>query len=183
MITYIAILRGINVGGKRLIKMDALKAMCSRMGFQNIQTYIQSGNLIFQYQKQDPIQLSKKIEQEIAEHFLFDVPVIVLELEELDLLIDNNPFGADTIKNTDFFHVTFLSDVPDVDLINVMTEVGYQDDEFYHVHKAIYLYCPNGYSNSKLTNGFIEKKLKVTATTRNWKTTKELQRIAVISKV
>jgi len=178
MTTYIAILRGINVGGKRMIKMDALKSMCSRIGFQNTQTYIQSGNLIFQYQMLDLKQLSKMIEQAIVDHFLFDVPVIVLELDELNQLISNNLFGIDTTKNTDFLHVTFLSDVPDVEGINVLSSGNFQDDEFYSVHKAIYLYCPNGYSNSKLTNGFIEKKLKITATTRNWKTTMELQRIA-----
>ena len=178
MTTYISILRGINVGGHRMIKMDALKQMFAGIGFQNIQTYIQSGNIVFQDKKADPQKLEKKISKAITEKFGFDVPVIVKEFSELKQIISDNPFLKDKTKDLAHFHVTFLSNHPGHESYNKIEAIPYQPDEFHLVEKAIYLYCPNSYSNSKLTNGFFETKLKVTATTRNWKTTNELYNIA-----
>ncbi|MEO6902005.1 MAG: DUF1697 domain-containing protein [Bacteroidia bacterium] len=179
MITYISILRGINVSGHRMIKMQALKELLSSLGFQNIQTYIQSGNIVFQYKKTDHQKLEKKIANAIIDKFTFDVPVIVMELCEFQQIIVGNPFVKDKTKDLAYLHVTFLAGKPDLKSFNKIKEGFYQPDEFYFVSKAIYLYCPTSYSNSKLTNGFFEKKLKITATTRNWKTINEIQNLAV----
>ncbi|MFA6402770.1 MAG: DUF1697 domain-containing protein [Salinivirgaceae bacterium] len=178
MTTYLSILRGINVSGHRMIKMDALRQLFADLGFINIQTYIQSGNIVFQSKKDDQQKLENKIAKAITEKFTFDVPVIVKELDEFKQIISNNPFMTDKGKDITHFHVTFLSDKPDQENFNKIKDEQYQQDEFQLVDKAIYLYCPNSYSNSKLTNSFFENKLKVTATTRNWKTVNELQNIA-----
>jgi uncharacterized protein (DUF1697 family) len=178
MTTYISIVRGINVGGHKLIKMNALKQLFTNLGFQNIHTYIQSGNIVFQNKKADQQKLEKKIEKAIADTFSFDVPVLVKEYDELKKIVLDNPFITDTTKDISHLHITFLSTKPHQESINKIKTIQFNADEFHLVDKAIYLYCPNGYSNSKLTNSFIESKLKVTATTRNWKTTNELVNIA-----
>ena len=161
-----------------MIKMDALRQLFADLGFQNIQTYIQSGNIISQNMKTDQQKLEKKITKAIAEKFAFDVPVIVKEFGELKQIIADNPFLVDKAKNIAHLHVTFLADKPEQENFIKIKGGQYQADELHLIDKAIYLYCPNGYGNSKLSNSFLESKLKVVATTRNWKTTNELINIA-----
>jgi uncharacterized protein (DUF1697 family) len=178
MTTYISILRGINVSGHRIIKMDALRKMYADLNFQNIQTYIQSGNVIFQNKKSKPQDLENKIAKKITDNFGFVVPVMVKELAEIKEVLENNPFVHKRNKDISHLHVTFLSAEPSKDSIDKIQGGQYAADEFILTGKTIYLFCPNGYGNTKLTNIFFENKLKVTATTRNWKTTNELANIA-----
>jgi uncharacterized protein (DUF1697 family) len=178
MNTYIAILRGINVGGKRMIKMDALKQLFASFGFSNIETYIQSGNVFFQCKKTSEEKLAATIAKEIENVFAFDVPTIVKNVDDLKQIITNNPFTKDKKKQTEFFHVTFLATTPTKENLDSIAKLTFGDDDFAIIDKAVYLHCPNSYSNSKLTNGFFENKLKVIATTRNWKTCNELVNIA-----
>ncbi len=168
MINYITILRGINVGGKRLIKMDALKQLFVELGFNNVQTYIQSGNIVYQSKK---LVKESIISKSIQSRFGFEVPVINLTLTDLESIIALNPFLKDKKKDPSYLHITFLSAQPLPEKIELLKT---QKEEFYCINKAVYLYCPNGYSNSKLTNTFIENKLGVTATTRNWRTCVQL---------
>jgi len=161
-----------------MIKMDALKKLCNEMGFVNVQTYIQSGNIIFQNKKADTGNLSNILKAAIEKTFGFDVPVITLTKEELQKIIDNNPFVKDKTKQDSFFHITFLSDKPQKENFEIIKSGDYKNDKIELIEKSIYLYCHDGYSNSKLTNSFLENKLKVTATTRNWKTANELLNIA-----
>lgn len=178
MTTYISILRGINVSGHRIIKMDDLKKMCADdLHFSNIKTYIQSGNIVFQSPLNKTDTISEKIKTEIQKKFGFDVPVLTLTSDELEKIIDRNPFLKDKSKDPSFFHITFLSEKPTAENVELIGQTEFQPDEYNIIDKAVYLYCPNGYSNSKLTNSFLESKLKVTATTRNWKTTNELLKI------
>ena len=174
MKTYISILRGINVSGRRMIKMDALRQLYADMNCRQVQSYIQSGNIVFKHQKGKPQDLEKEITKNISEVFKLDVPVLVIEYETLEQIIESNPFLKDNAKNTAYLHVTFLSSKPGKEHIENLKEINCPPDDFHVSDKAVYLYCPNGYSNCKLTNNFIENKLKVTATTRNWKTTLEL---------
>jgi uncharacterized protein (DUF1697 family) len=178
MNTYVAILRGINVGGKRMIKMDALKQLFTSLGFLNIETYIQSGNLFFQCKKTNEEKLAATIAKEIESVFAFDVPTIVKNVEELKQIVTNNPFTEDKKKLTEHFHVTFLATAPTKTNIDSIAKLTFGDDAFVIIDKVVYLYCPNSYSNSKLTNGFFENKLKVIATTRNWKTCNALVNIS-----
>ena len=178
MKTYISILRGINVSGHKLIKMDTLRQLYADLGFENVKTYIQSGNVVFQFKKAEKKMLAEKIEKKITKRFGFKVPVLVRELDEYKAIIKQNPFTKKPQRDISFLHITFLSDQPTEENVAKIKSGQYQLDEFQLIDKSIYLYCPNGYGNSKLTNSFFETKLKVTATTRNWKTANELIAIA-----
>jgi uncharacterized protein (DUF1697 family) len=178
MNTYIAILRGINVGGKRMVKMDALKQLFTSLGFSSIQTYVQSGNVIFQYKKTSEERLATTIAKEIEKVFAFDVPTIVKNVDELKQIVAKNPFIKDSKKLAEYFHVTFFAALPAKENIDRIAKLDFGDDAVTIIDKAAYLYCPNSYSSSKLTNGFFENKLKVITTTRNWKTCNELVNIA-----
>lgn len=181
MQTYISILRGINLAGHNIIKMDDLKKILPKCGFKNIATYIQSGNVVFQYKSTDTIKLDHLIHDKILEEFNFEMPVITLTIDEIKAIANNNPFYKDKKKDPSFFHITFLSDEPHKEYLAKVKGLDYLPDEFVVIGKAIYLYCPNGYGNTKLSNKFFESKLKVSATTRNWKTANEL--IAISNKV
>lgn len=179
MRTYISILRGINVSGQKMIKMADLKKLYAELGFMEIQSYIQSGNVIFQYEPSEPHELEQKITAGIRTAYSFEVPVMVLEIEELQSVLANNPYIADPSKDDNFMHVTFLSALPDTVALTKLNEIHYPGEEFLVLDRAIYLYCPNGYGRTKFNNSFFEKKLKLAATTRNWKTAKELLIIAL----
>lgn len=178
MTTYISILRGINVGGQKMIKMEALRKTYTELGFRNVTTYVQSGNVIFTEAIDDPYDLERKISAQIEKDFGFEVQVMVLTMDKLKLIINNNPFSKEPDKDEAYLHVTFLSSTPspyDKALIESRRENG---EEISFSDEAVYLYCPNGYGRTKLNNNFLETKLKVEATTRNWRTTKELLKIA-----
>lgn len=174
MMTYISILRGINLGGHKTIKMEALKKMLSQLGFAAIHTYIQSGNIVYQYKKTDTKKLDFLIKEQIETVFGFDVPVITITINEFKKIRNSNPFLKDKLKEESFLHVSFLADKPASENLNKIIAVNYLPDEFKIIDKAVYLFCPNGYGKTKLSNTFFENKLKVNATTRNWKTTNEL---------
>ena len=174
MTTYISILRGINVSGKNRLKMDALRLMYAGLGYIDIQSYIQSGNVIFQTVSVDAKLLETTISTKIFETFGLLVPVLVLTLDELKIALNNNPYVIDSAKDPVFMHLTFLSDFPDNDKLNKISGLDFSPDEVICLGKVIYLYCPKGYGITKLNNSFFEKKLKLTATTRNLRTATEL---------
>jgi len=178
MQTYIAILRGINVSGHKLIKMDALRKLFDTMDFKNTKTYIQSGNVVFQGKQAKAQDLEKKIANSILKEFGFEVPVLVKEVTELEVVLKNNPFINKRKEDITKLHVTFLSAEPEKALVEKIKEGNYAADEFIVIGKTVYLFCPNGYGNTKLSNTFFENKLKLTATTRNWKTINELVSVA-----
>ena len=167
---YIALLRGINVGGQKRIKMIDLKSMFESLGFKNVKTYIQSGNVIFDYDTTDTIKLANQIEEKISEIFGFLVKTIIRTDEELRSIVANNPFVKEPNIELDKLHVTFMLDIPDPSTVLLLDVKKEENEKFLIISKEVYLYCPNGYGNTKLTNGMFEKKLKVFATTRNWKT-------------
>jgi len=179
MTTYISLLRGINVSGQKLIKMDDLKAMYRQLNFQNIETYLQSGNVIFWDEKYDPSDLATTISSKIQKQFGFEVPVIVLNVDDLKAIIEANPFKDDLKMDQQFLHVTFLAADPKKIDFETITAKRSSGEEIVMIKKAVYLYCPNGYGRTKLTNNFLETKLRVGATTRNWKTVNELLKIAM----
>jgi len=178
MATYISILRGINVSGQKLIKMDALRKSYENMGFQNVKTYVQSGNIIFTCNHFEIKDLEQKISRQIEQDFGFEVPVIVLTIEKLKQVIENNPFLKDPDKDQSFLHVTFLASKPVQYDYKTIEDKKQNGEEIIFSNTTVYLLCPNGYGRTKLTNNFLETKLKVLATTRNWKTTNELYKIA-----
>ena len=171
-------LRGINVSGQKLIKMDALRKSYENMGFQNVKTYVQSGNIIFTCNHFEINDLEQKISRQIEQDFGFEVPVIVLTIDKLKQVIENNPFLKDPDKDQSFLHVTFLASKPNYFDYSTIEDKKQDEEEIFFTDNAVYLFCPNGYGRTKLNNNFLEKKLKVLATTRNWKTTNELYKIA-----
>jgi len=174
----IAILRGINVGGKRKILMADLKSMFEKMKFLNISTYIQSGNVIFDLEKKfDNRDLGQKIEKEIEKEFGFEVPVIVRTPKEISTAINQNPFYKDETDIANL-HLTFLNTEPIEENQKKTETYNYKPDKFKIEGKDVFIYCEGKYYKSKLTNNFFEKKLKVDATTRNWKTVLKLQELS-----
>ncbi len=164
-------LRGINVGGQKKINMEDLKKIYESIELKFVKTYIQSGNVIFQYSNTNTTKLADKIESKIKQYFKFDVSVLIRTKSEFHTVIKNNPFCNKDPSKT---HVTFLTDTPtDIpkDDINKLKD---KSEEFFIHGKQVYLLFPNGYGKSKLNNMFFERKLKVTATTRNWKTVSAL---------
>lgn len=176
MTTYISILRGINVSGHRIIKMDRLKKMYETLNFKNVKTYLQSGNVIFTASESNLNKLTNVLTAQIEKEFGFTVPVIVLTVKTLQVIIANMPFSVS--KNPAHIHISFLAEKPAQINPQVFIEKKLTDEEMVFTNNAIYLYCPSGYGQTKLSNNFIENKLKVTATTRNWKTTQALLNLA-----
>jgi uncharacterized protein (DUF1697 family) len=178
MKTYIAVLRGINVSGQKPIKMAELKEHLKQLDIENTLTYIQSGNIIFNSKLTDYELLASNIRKLIFDRWGFDVPVILRELDELLRIKKDNPF----IKNADFdptkIAVVFLSNQPNKELIEGISTFKYPHDKFKIIGKEIYLHYPNGFGRSKLTINFFERKLKVSCTSRNWKTLNKLIEIA-----
>lgn len=174
--TYISMLRGINVGGHRKIKMDDLKILYENLQLENVMTYIQSGNVVFQSNIQSCKALADLISKQIHQQFQLDVPVIVKSLEEFNDLYENNPFVTQN-KDTEKLYIIFLSENINEPVIEEINK--YAGDDLFIIYKsAIYLFCTNGYGKTKLTNTFFEKKLKILATTRGWTTVSKLREIA-----
>jgi uncharacterized protein (DUF1697 family) len=172
-------LRGINVSGQKLIKMDALKKLYVALGFEDVITYVQSGNVVFKSENQRFTELKQKLTDKIKDDFGYEVFVFVLTVEQLREIIEGNPFVNDANKNISGVYVTFLSIDPDM-IGKEAIEVKKQDDEdIVFGSGAVYIHCPNGYGKTKLTNKLIESKLNVVATTRNWKTVNALLEIAL----
>lgn len=178
METYIAILRGINITGHHLIRMDDLKALAESQGLINVSTYIQSGNLVFGYEQSDHEKLAGILENSIRQKFGFQVPVIIRTISQMVLVYENNPFVTERQENIDKLYVTFFAKLPSFDsqLINYHNE--FLPDEFIISTDRAYVLCQNGYGTTKINNQFFENKLKVTATTRNWKTVRQLVNMA-----
>lgn len=177
MQTYIAILRGINVSGKNTIKMEMLKYICEDIGFKDVKTYIQSGNIVFKSKADKLLHLTEQLTNAIQKKMGLKVPVIILTRSELEGIMQNNPFVQQPNKEHSFIHLTFLAEIPqqeNIDKINTVVT----SDEYIIKQQVVYLYCPNGYGNTKLNNTFFEKKLNVTATTRNLKTANQLLTMA-----
>ncbi|MEO5642475.1 MAG: DUF1697 domain-containing protein [Bacteroidia bacterium] len=175
MKTYIAILRGINVGAQKKVLMAELKELLKKLKFENVTTYIQSGNVVFKSaEKLSNEEYASKTEKAIQKHFKFEVPVLVRKEDELKKLIAANPFPKNKKIDLSKVHVTFLSAVPAKPLLVEINKLSFLPDEFSIHGKEVYLHTPGGYGETKLSNSFFEKKLKVTATTRNWKTVNTL---------
>jgi uncharacterized protein (DUF1697 family) len=174
MPAYIAMLRGINVSGHNTIKMEHLRALCIDLGFRNVETYVQSGNIVFQTRIENPSNLSRLISEKILLASGFDVPVILRSSIEMRNVIANNPFLKEKRIDSSKLHVTFLSETVQESVLKRLEPLSNYPDRFYRAPQEIYLYCPGGYGRTKLSNNAIEKALSVRATTRNWKTTNTL---------
>ena len=174
MHTYIALLRGINVSGQKKIKMAELRQQLADLGLEDVRTYIQSGNIVFKSAETNYKVLEEKIKAKIKKDYGFDVPVLVRKAADFQAAIDRNPYLKDENKDPKQIYFTFLSTPPSPERIKVMEEKNY-DPELYTIDSTmIYLYVPNGYGRTKLSNNLFEQKLKVEATSRNLRTVRTL---------
>ena len=163
----VALLRGVNVGGKSLI-MDALRKSMETLGLRNVRTYVQSGNLLCDGSGSK--RTSERIEERIKKDFGYSVLTIVKTGKELMKILKGNPFLREKGMDPTKLHVTFLSDTPTKEALKALSLISAGDDRFICRGREIYLHCPNGYGRSKLANTHIEKKLGLDATSRNWNT-------------
>ena len=178
-LTYVALLRGINLSGHRIVKMDQLRKAFEELGFEDVKTYIQSGNVIFKGPLQAPVSLAKRIEEKVLRQFGFPVPVVVKTADEIAEVIKNNPLVKEKGIDISRLHVTFLSCVPEKSALKMLDAIPAGGDQFRCSGQAIYLHCPNGYHETKLSNNVLEKMLKVGTTTRNWKTVNQLYQMSL----
>ncbi|WP_224240092.1 DUF1697 domain-containing protein [Hyalangium gracile] len=177
MTRYIALLRGINVGGNKKVSMAQLRKVLEGLGYTDVATLLQSGNAVFTSKEKSPAKLIKQIEAGIVEGFGFEVSIILRTRDELAAVIDANPLpGADDAPTQ--FTVTFLSDVPDAKRIQQIDAAAYLPDEFRWTGREIYARFPNGMARSKLATLLSGLRLGVTPTARNWNTVKKLLELA-----
>ena len=176
---YISLLRGINVSGQKKIKMADLKSLYESLSFKNVVTYIQSGNVIFDAVVKNKSDMKIKIEEAIEESYKFHVPVEILTNAEICDIIKKYPFGSvDLAEDGTKVLVTFLSSKPSEDRVSDFKKYVTAPEKLIVQEKEAYLYCPNGYGKSKLSNTFLENKLGVKATTRNLKTVHKLYELS-----
>ena len=170
MKTYIALLRGINVSGHKIVKMEILRKVLGELDYENIATYIQSGNIIFDSAIDDVAVLEQQIAYKIEEHFGFLVPVLITTLSELKTVVADNPFVAENLADATQPYVAILSAVPTTENLAQLQSTDFANDKFINKNRVLYLWYADSAANTKLNNAIIEKKLQVKATARNWKT-------------
>ena len=178
MPTYLALLRGINVSGQKLIPMERLRASFENLGFSEVETYIQSGNGVFQSARESTATVAQKITDRILNDFGFAVPVIGRTQAEFGEVVKKNPFLAEAAIDLSKLHVTFLSAAAPPTATEGLQTLAAATERFRVCGREIYLHFPEGYGVTKLSNRAIEKKLSVSATTRNWKTVTTLLAMA-----
>jgi uncharacterized protein (DUF1697 family) len=170
--THLALLRGINVGGKNLLPMKDLATMFSDAGCANVRTYIQSGNVIFETSGSAP-KIAGVLSANIEKRFGYRIPLILRTREQLLKTIAGNPFlkaGADSKE----LHVYFLAGPPRAPAIAALDPARSAPDAFHVLEQEIYLHVPNGMARTKLTNAYFDSKLSTICTARNWATVLKL---------
>jgi uncharacterized protein (DUF1697 family) len=181
MSIYVAMLRGINVGRGKVVKMERLRTSLGSLGFSEVRTYVQSGNVVFESKQKADAELSKKIEAKIQRDFGFAVPVVLKTSKEIEQVVRDNPLVKEKGIDHSKLHVTFLSAAPLAAAVKTLEPLATSRERFRVLNREVYLYCPDGYGISKLNNTMIEKKLSLVATTRNWRTVNALLEMAKAS--
>ncbi len=169
MARYVALLRGINVGGRKKVAMGELRDALGSLGYGDVETYLQSGNAVFTATNNDPAGLAGAIEKELERRLAMDVKVLVRTRDELASVVEANPFPEATSEPSKL-HVAFLSATPDAHRAATIDAARFEPDQFRVGERAVYLWYPSGAGRSRLTNDLLERKLGVTATSRNWNT-------------
>lgn len=169
---YLALLRGINVGGKNKLPMKDLVDLFVAEGCTNVRTYIQSGNVLFRADPDLAAIVADRASRRIYERFGFQVPVVLRSTEQLRGVVSNNPFlteGAPSV-NDESLHVMFLADEPDPRLVASLDPLRSPPDAFVVRGPEIFLQLPNGMARTKLTNAYFDARLRTVCTARNWRT-------------
>src|SRR6266508_1263889 len=177
---HVALLRGINLGGRNKLPMKDLAALFAKAGCADVRTYIQSGNVVFRASEQVAARVPEQVRAAIEERFGLQVPVVLRTAEELRAASEHNPFlanGPDGV-DTAALHVMFLDDEPTDERAAALDPERSPGDAFALRGREIYLHCPNGLARTKLTNDYFDRKLATTSTVRNWNTVLRLLEMA-----
>jgi uncharacterized protein (DUF1697 family) len=174
-VSHVALLRGINVGGKNVVPMKDLAAVFADAGCRDVRTYIQSGNVVFRGPA--PARLRGVLEARIERTFGLRVPVVLRTADELAAVTRSNPY-LDDDPSTDALHVVFLADQPTDAAAASLDPKRSPPDTFTVMGREIYLRCPAGVGRSKLTNAYFDGKLSTVSTVRNWRTVLKLLELA-----
>lgn len=184
MMTYIALLRGINVGGKRIVKMAELKNVLLALGLKDVKTYIQSGNVLFRLdEKVDVLAVQGEIEKEIKRVWGFDVPVVMRNVGELEQLIKRCPFSDDEVKKAErqsgkeSLYVSFMASIPGNERIDLLKAYESEHESYFVIGREVYLLFRDSIRNSKLASNL--QKVDAASTVRNWKTVNKLYELGM----
>lgn len=167
---FIVLLRGINVSGQKKIIMADLRKMLENLKFQEVETYIQSGNAVLKTTEHDNEKIAEKVRNGIIDAFGFDVPALVKTYKELKSIFNQNPFTEQTDIENKRVYFALLKEAPQPKLIEEFRKEKFANEEFFVTQNCVYLNYVNGAGKAKLTNNLIERKLKVSATSRNYRT-------------
>ena len=171
MKTFIALLRGINVGGHKKIPMADLRVLFEKLGLDNVRSYIQTGNVFFESSETSRDALASLIKDEIQDQFGFDVPVLIKAPKDIKAILDACPFSEEKKMNSYF---AIFNKKPEKELIKKLNQIEYPGEEFIITPLAIYFYCAAGYGRVKFSMNFFERKLMVSSTSRNYRTMMKL---------
>ena len=175
--SHVALLRGINVGGKNKLPMKDLARMFAEEGCHDVRTFIQSGNVIFWAEPEVIVLLRDRIVKQIAMRYKYQTSLILRSVADLDSIVRRNPFLERAVPQDDL-HVLFLADIPESSAVSLLDPNHSPPDEFELRGREIYLRLPNGAGKTKLTNAYFDSRLATTSTGRNWRTTAKLLELA-----
>ena len=170
---YVALIRGINVGGNNMIKMENLRATFAGLGFDDVKTYINGGNVIFDVRKTDDKRLAGKIQDAILADFGVDISVMVRSIDEIKNLIAGNPFEGQ-FENDKYLHAFFLNEPLTPEQADLLKAQGNDSERFHITGRNFLCLLTISILDSAVGKGFIDKKLKVATTARNWRTVKKI---------
>jgi uncharacterized protein (DUF1697 family) len=178
MSVFITMLRGVNVGGHNQIRMEALRALCESLKFENPRTYVQSGNVIFMAKEKNSAALAKKIQNAIEREFGFRPEVILRTAGELRNAVAANPFADRRDVEPGKLLVTFLAAEPSPEGTAKLLGLKKHPEEIHLLGRELYIYFPNGAGKSKLPWASVASWLKTTGTARNWNSVTKMLKIA-----
>ncbi len=174
--SYVALLRGINVGGRNVLAMRDLADLFIDRGCGSVRTYIQSGNVIFRAEPGLARRIPEAISDELCARFDLTVPVVIRTADELVRIVEANPF-AQAGREPRTLHVAFLRDAPNPSAVARLDDSRSSPDEFAVIGNEIYLHLPNGVARTKLTVKYFDATLETTSTIRNWRTVLKLREL------
>lgn len=176
MPSYLALFRAVNVSGHNVIKMEHLRKLMEANGFNNVATYIQSGNVVFDIDETDKAKVGRAVEVLLYKEYGYDVFTFILNEADLKNAINNNPYTKPEPEPSGIkkYFTTFLSGDATTQGIDQMKKYNRSDDEFKALGNVMYLKLSQSAADSKLSNSFIESKMGLKSTTRNWNTTLKL---------
>ncbi len=176
MKTYIALFRGLNMGGHNILPMKELVKLLEKLGFSGVRTYIQSSNAVFRSRTQNASRLSDTIRAAIKKNHGLAPRILLLKPEEMKKIIQSNPF-PEAASDPKSLHLLFLTSTPESPDLKALEKVRKQSERFRLKGNVFYLHAPDGVGRSKLAAS-AERLLGVSATGRNWRTVTKILEMA-----